>query len=122
VKTNVTIPRLAVLSAPIAFALTSGAYGGPCSPAIDRLQARVDAALDARAAVGPSAPESTGALTHRQPTPGSVAAAEEKLGEVSAQRVQAATQAMARARAADSAGDKSACERALADVEHEIGQ
>jgi hypothetical protein len=119
VKTNVTVPRFAVLSAPIAFALTSGAYGGPCSPAIDRLQTRLDAA---RAAAGPSAPESTGALTHRQPTPGSIAAAEEKLGEVSAQRVQAATQAMARARAADSAGDKSACERALADVEHEIGQ
>jgi type II secretory pathway component HofQ len=122
VKINVTIPRLAVLSAPIAFALTSGAYGGPCSPAIDRLQARVDAALGARAGAGPSAPESTGALTHRQPTPGSIAAAEEKLGEVSAQRARVVEQAMARARAADSAGDKSACEQALADAEHAIGQ
>jgi hypothetical protein len=120
VKTNVT--RLAVLSAPIAFALTSGAHAGPCTTEIDRVQARIDAALRARAGAGPSAPESPAARTHRQPTPGSIAAAEEKLGEVSAQRAQVMEQAMARARAADSAGDKSACEQALADVERAAAQ
>jgi hypothetical protein len=120
VKINVKILSLAVLNAQMAFAMTSGAFAGPCSLAIDRMQARLDAMLEARASAG--APESPSALAHRQPTPGSIAAAEEKLGKVPAQTVQVVTQAMARARAGDSAGDKSACEQALADVEHAIGQ
>jgi hypothetical protein len=86
------------------------------------MQARVDAKLRADAALGPSATEGNAALTHRQPTPGSVATAEEKLGDLSARRAAALTQGMARARAADSAGDKSACERALAEVEHAIAE
>jgi hypothetical protein len=56
-----------------------------------------------------------------QPTPRSIAAAEERLGEVSQKAVEAARQAMVRARAADSAGDKNACEQALADVQRAIG-
>jgi hypothetical protein len=111
-----------VLGAVITAALASVAHAGPCSSDIDRMQARIDAKLDATATVGRSAPESTDALRHRQPTPGSVGAAEEKLGDISAKRMEAVTQAMARARAADSAGDKSACERALADAEHAIIQ
>ena len=51
------------------------------------------------------------------PTPGSIAAAEEKLGNLSSENVGAIQQAIARARAADSAGDKDACEPALADVQ-----
>ena len=62
-----------------------------------------------------------GASTHVQPTPRSIAAAEEKLGEVSAETVAAVTQAMLRAHAADSAGDKNACEQALAEVQRAIG-
>jgi hypothetical protein len=85
------------------------------------MQARFDARLRANARAGPSAPEGTNALTHRQPTPGSVATAEEKLGEMSAQRVRAATEAIARARAADSAGEKSTCEEALTEVERALG-
>jgi hypothetical protein len=110
--------RAIALTAAIAAALTSGAYAGPCSPQIDSMQARVDAKLRADAARGPSATEGNAALTHRQPTPGSVATAEEKLGDLSTTRATALTQGMARARAAD----KSACERALADVERAIGE
>ena len=113
--------RLIVFSAVAVAASISTAHAGPCSPEIDRMQTRVDARLAAKAATGPSAKESTEALVHRQPTPGSIAAAEEKLGEVSATKVETATQAIARARAADSAGDRSACEQALADVERVIG-
>jgi hypothetical protein len=54
---------------------------GPCSLEIDRIQDRVDAMIAATAAAGPSARESTAAMMHRQPTPNSIAAAEEGLGE-----------------------------------------
>jgi hypothetical protein len=85
------------------------------------MQARLDARLAAKAATGPSAAEGASATMHRQPTPGSIAAAEEKLGNLSSEKVGAILQAMARARAADSAGDKDACEQALADVQRVIG-
>jgi hypothetical protein len=114
--------RAMALSAATAAALTSVAYAGPCSPQIDGMQARVDAKLAAEAAHGPSATEGNAALTHRQPTPGSIAAAEEKLGDLSANRAAALMQGMTRAREADSAGDNSACERALADVERALAQ
>ena len=79
------------------------------------MQARIDAKIEAKAAAGPTGRQ-VGASTHFQPTPRSIAAAEEKLGEVSAETVAAVRQAMLRARAADSAGDKNACEQALAEV------
>jgi hypothetical protein len=121
-NTNAAILRIIGLSAVLAGALTSAAHAGPCTAEIDRMQARLDARLGAKAAAGPSAPEGTNALTHRQPTPGSVASAEEKLGEVSPQRAQAATEAMARARAADSAGEKGICQQALMDIEQVLSE
>ena len=71
------------------------------------------------AAAGATARERTGS-THIQPTPHSIAAAEGKLGEVSAQQIEAVREAMVRARAADSAGDKGACEQALVDAERAL--
>jgi hypothetical protein len=44
------------------------------------------------------------------------------MGEISPQTVNAIRQAMARARAADDAGDKAACEQALAGVRRTLGQ
>ena len=114
--------QVMVLGTIVTAALTSVAHAGPCAPDIDQMQARIDAKLGANATIGQSAPESAGALTHRQPTPGSVAAAEEKLGDLSAKRMETVTQAMARARAADNAGNKSACEHALAEAEGVMGQ
>ena len=78
------------------------------------MQIEVDTRIEAIAGAGPSAKESTAATLNRQPTPGSLAAAEEKLGE--GDQMAEAVAALARARAADSANDKSACEKALADV------
>jgi hypothetical protein len=115
------IQRLAVLSAAALVASISSGHAGPCTQEIDGMQVRIEAKMGARAAAGPTARESTGALLNRQPTPGSIAAAEERLGEVSAQTVETVTRAMARARAADSAGDKSACEQALAEVQRALG-
>jgi hypothetical protein len=81
------------------------------------MQARLDANLAAIARSGPTAPESAGALEHHQPTPGSIAAAERKLGEKANQTI---TKAMAKAQEADQAGDKAACEQALEEVERTI--
>jgi hypothetical protein len=89
---------------------------------IGRMEAKINAKLDAKAAAGPPAPASTMAGMSDQPTPRSMAAVEERLGEISPQTVHAVEQAMASARAADGAGDKAACEQALADVQRALGQ
>jgi hypothetical protein len=93
-------------------------HAGPCSLEIDRMQSRVDAMIAATAAAGPSAQESTAATMHRQPTPNSIASAEEGLGEGA--RAQRALAAMTQAREADRADDKTGCQRALADVQRAI--
>ena len=93
-------------------------HAGPCSLEIDRTQERVDAMIAATAAAGPSVRESTAATMHRQPTPNSIATAEEGLGEGA--RAERALAAIAQARAADRAGDKSGCQRALADVQRAV--
>jgi hypothetical protein len=104
-----------------AFVLTvSAAYGGPCADAIDAMQGRIDAALEAKAAAGPTGREGVPAGMSVQPTPRSIATAEEKLGDISPQTVAAVGEGMARARAADAAGDASACEKALAGVQRVI--
>jgi hypothetical protein len=74
---------LAVCVAMIA-ASVSASFASPCSQDIDRTQAMIDAKLEAQAAAGRSARESTAATLHRQPTPGSIAAAEVNLGDISA--------------------------------------
>jgi hypothetical protein len=115
------IRHLMILGSAAVAASMSVSYAGPCSPEIDRVQALIDARLGARAAAGPHARESTSATMHHQPTPESIAAAEQGLGDLTSQRIEVAGQAMARARAADSAGDTSACEQALSDVQRAIG-
>ena len=73
----------------------------------------IDAKLKARTAAGPSEKQSTGAQLHRQPTPRSIAEATDALSPTTTKRV---TKAMDRARKADAAGDKAACESALKDA------
>jgi hypothetical protein len=116
-----TLIRMIVLSAATTVASMSVAHAGPCSTAIDRMQAHIDARLDAAAAAGRGAKESTGALTDRQPTPGSIARAEEQLHDVSTGTVAAVKQAMQRALAADNADDMKTCEQALAEAQRLIG-
>jgi len=81
-------------AAALAVSMSSG-YAGPCPLAIERMRA----SIDDRLAAWPSAPESVAAMMHRQPTQASVAAAEERLARLSAQRsVVAAAYGMRRAR------------------------
>jgi hypothetical protein len=112
--------RLLVLIAAFVGSMSPG-FAGPCSRAIDRMQARIDARLEAAAGAGPTAPVSSGAYLHRQPTPRSLAAAESRLGELSPQTIEAVRAAMVRAREADRAGDKSACTHALSSARLAMG-
>ena len=111
------VARAATLAASI-----SASYGGPCWDDLSAVQAKVDAVLEAKAADGPPATAEAMAGTSPQPTPYSLETVEERMGEISPQTVNAIRQAMARARAADDAGDKAACEQALADVRRTLGQ
>ncbi len=101
-------------------ASTTLAHAGPCSSEIAQMQSRIDARLKQIVAAGPTAPQVTG-RTHVQPTPRSIGAAEAQLGQVAPEKIDAVRQAMARARTADAAGDKAACEKALADAEGVLG-
>jgi hypothetical protein len=117
-----TIQRSVATSAIILALSVSASYAGPCSQEIDHMQAKFDAKLEARAAVAPSAPESPAATAHHQPTPNSIAGAEAKLGVLSPEQITTVTEALRRAREADRGGDQSACEQALSEAQHAIGE
>jgi hypothetical protein len=113
--------RVLIFSAMAVAATASTTYAGPCSDQIDAMQARIDAKLEAKAAAGPAAKQGVAAGMGIQPTPASIAAAEEKLGEISPRKVKAMKQGMARARVADKVGDLRACRKALAAVQRVLG-
>jgi hypothetical protein len=98
-------------------AATTAVRAGPCTEAINRVQAGLDAKAAAAAGSAPSAAETPAARLHRQPTPRSVADA----ASISQETVQAVRAAMARAREADRGGNRSACEQALADAQRAAG-
>ncbi len=87
------------------------AHAGPCAADIDLVQAQADASIDATAGRGGMGTESTAAMDHREPTPESIARAEQRLDGATAG--QTALAALAQARQADAAGDVPACEKAL---------
>jgi hypothetical protein len=115
------IRRLLVIS-PFALSLLAvPCQAGPCSKDLERVQVLIDTKLNAIAAAGPTADQSASAQLHRQPTPGSIAQAEQKLGELSPSTIENVKAAMTRARSADAAGDADGCNRALAEVRSHIG-
>jgi hypothetical protein len=104
----------------VALLLSAGhGLAGPCTAEIAQAQAAVDAWIEAIAGAGPTGSQSVGAQLHRQPTPGSMAQAESRLGEGSAG--ERAVAALARARQADEAGDLAGCRQALAETRNAIG-
>src|SRR5260370_42399071 len=72
-----------ILSAAIVTFSTQPSLASFCSQDIDRAWVQVNAKIQARVAVGRSAPQGTIALLHHQPTPSSVAAAEGKPCDIS---------------------------------------
>ncbi len=116
-----TVRQLLVIS-PFALSLLAlPCQAGPCSKDIERIQVLIDTKLNAVAAAGPTANQSGEAQMHRQPTPRSMAEAESKLGELSPSKIAKVKEAMIRAHNADLAGDQDGCNRALADVQSQIG-
>ena len=107
-QAKMVIQRLLALSAAALAASTIVCSAGPCLPEIERMQERINAKVAAATNTGPSLPEGSNALLHHQPTPRSMAAAE----GISPEIVKAVREAMTRARDADQAGDKVACEQA----------
>jgi hypothetical protein len=108
----------AIAPAIAAFALVaSPANAGPCSDRLDQANVAVEKLLDEAAANGRPAAESTFATMHRQPTPGTVASAEEKAGSLSQAQVEAITEKLDAARDADNRGDGAGCEKALDEAE-----
>ncbi len=100
------------------FLLTLPCQAGPCTNDIERMDDRINAWLDKVAADEPAKRQSLGADVHRQPTPRSIAEAE----GVPPARISRVRDAMGRARNADSAGDKAACEQALAEIPPLLGE
>jgi hypothetical protein len=88
---------------------STAAHAGPCGNAIEQFEQTVRQAAKNPGA-GPTASQSVGAQTGRQPTPDSVKRAEE-----SAQATFEAT--LARAKSLDAQGDEAGCSRALADAQ-----
>jgi hypothetical protein len=91
---------------------TSPGNAGPCTREIDREWVEVGAKLQARIGAGRSYVQGTVGLLHHQPTPGSVAGAEEKVGDMWVP-LETAVMALARAREADHANDAGICKEAL---------
>jgi len=101
-------------------ALTLGAapaQAGPCTDRIYETDLKVAKLLDAAAAEGRTAPQSAFATMHRQPTPGSIASAEQQAGDLPGADFRAITEAMDAARRADDEGDRAGCEKALSQVD-----
>ena len=91
--------------------LPTPSRAGPCTAKITRLQARVDDAIDAHAAAGPSGREGLRATRSWQPTPKSIAHADERVsGWKGGLR---AIRALQRAREADRSGDAETCQKEL---------
>src|SRR5580704_16420567 len=100
----------------------AAAHAGPCTDRIYQTDLDVAKLLDSAAAQGQPAAESTFATMHRQPTPGSIASAEQDAGELTSEEAQAITEAMDEARHADDEGDQAGCEKALNDVDRILKQ
>lgn len=98
------------------------ALAGPCTDRIYETDLIVAKLLDSAAAQGRPAAQSTFATMHRQPTPGSVASAEQQAGDLTADEVQAITEAMDVARHADDSGDRAGCEKALSEVDRMLNR
>jgi hypothetical protein len=104
--------RIVTFAALVLIGGSAASYAGPCTTEISRVEQRIRAAQ-----VSPSpgdagdatAPQSVGAQLHHQPTPNSVLSAE-RMANADGEA------ALARARNADTAGDASACAKALAEA------
>jgi hypothetical protein len=98
-----------------------GVEAGPCTDEIYQADIAIGKRLNAAAATGATGTESTFATMHRQPTPGTVAGAEAKLGDLPDADLRRIEAFMDQARQADASNDKATCEKALAEAHKILG-
>lgn len=91
--------------------LTASAHAASCAVQIDQVQTQLDAALAQHAKTAPYAVESKSATLDHQPTPGSIARAEDKTGAWP--DGDKAVAALKQARDAQAAGKSADCFKAL---------
>jgi hypothetical protein len=108
------------MSAALMLTSASVAIASPCTEEIARLDAHLSALPTVSAQSTPSEPESSAARLHHQPTQESVAAAENRVGIVSA-AVLGAIKLLETARTAERFGDQKACEQAIAEARQLLG-
>lgn len=112
----------ALAFAALAFALCPApSRAGPCAEDIAKAEVDIGKRLDQLAAQGKAGAESTFATTHHQPTPATIAGAEEKVGDISEADADAVRHWMAEARKDDEAGDREDCEKALSQARNLLG-
>jgi hypothetical protein len=114
---DVIVRYAMALAATVLALIAAPAGAGPCTDRIYQADLGVEKLLDAAAANGKPAAESSFATMHRQPTPGTVASAEQKAGDLSSAQVEAITKKLDEARDADDKGDRAGCEKALDEAE-----
>ncbi len=110
-----------ILGAAIFMLVCVPALAGPCANDIYQADEAIGKKLDEAAAKGKGGAQSTFATTHHQPTPETIAGAEEQVGDISESVVKELRAFMQAARMADAAGDKAGCEKALAEAKSIIG-
>ena len=113
--------RLMVWSAAALAASISASHAGSCSNDIDRMQARIDARVEAIAAAGPFVRPGIWAGGSVQPTPLGMATVEEKMGEVPTNRVDAVRRRSRKRSVASAAGRNGTCKRRWQPARHLIG-
>jgi Flp pilus assembly protein TadB len=120
---RVTLAALALLILSVAAlaSSTQPSRADSCSHEIDLAWVQVNAKIQARSSAGRSLPQSMIALLHRQPTQSSIASAQEMLVEVWLP-MEMAVAALSRAREADRANDRIACDEALAEVRRVVAR
>jgi hypothetical protein len=107
-----------ICGAGAAFLLAAPANAASCAVQIDQVQTQLDAALAQHAKTAPFAVESKSATLNRQPTPGSIARAEDKIGAWDGG--DKAVAALGRARDAQAAGKSADCFKALHEAKDAI--
>jgi hypothetical protein len=105
-----------ILSVGFLFLSIGQGNAGPCSEEIQSTNESGEKKLEAVAGAGRTGVESKNATMHRQPTPHSLATAEEQIGELSPADDDAFREAIGRAVKADENGDAAACQQALSDA------
>ncbi len=117
-RQNVRYGLICAASIALVLDLTASAHAASCAVQIDQVQAKLDAALAQHAKAAPYAVESKSATLNHQPTPGTIARAEDKIGTWSGG--DKAVAALGRAREAQTAGKTSACFKALREAKDAI--